>query len=214
ECAGDHDATDRPTGGSDAARRIRGRESVRRRRRRLRFFSGGTRRRGRRGRGHRGRGRKSPAGARGAPGRKRAHVRRLSMQAHADPLRIALQVGLYIFFFILTSWLFVLAGLGTVFGIWIGSALGTFVGAVVANVVTLRIYEGRRLADIGFHWNRASAHNLLWGLAGGIAAACIVLAGPLAFRLANLQPGSGVEGPVGTFVFVTVILIFGAAGEE
>jgi hypothetical protein len=34
--------------------------------------------------------------------------------------------------------------------IWIGSALGTFVGAVVANVVTLRIYEGRRLADIGF----------------------------------------------------------------
>src|SRR2546428_9585781 len=32
--------SDRPTGGSDAARRIRGRESVRRRRRRLRFFSG------------------------------------------------------------------------------------------------------------------------------------------------------------------------------
>ena len=116
------------------------------------------------------------------------------MPAHADPLRIALQVGLYIFFFILTSWLFVLAGFGTVFGIWIGSALGTFVGAVVANVVTLRIYEGRRLADIGFHWNRASAHNLLWGLAGGIAAAVTVLAGPLALRLASLVPGTSVEG--------------------
>jgi len=136
------------------------------------------------------------------------------MPAHTDPLRIALQAGLYIFFFILTSWLFVLAGLGTVFGIWIGSALGTFVGAVVANVVTLRIFEGRHLADIGFHWNRASAHNLLWGLVGGIAAAVIVLAGPLAVRIASMQPGSSVERPVGTFIFVTVILIFGAAGEE
>src|SRR5258708_1241292 len=29
-----------------------------------------------------------------------------------------------------------------------------------------------------------------------------------------MQRGSGVDGPVGTFIFVTVILIFGAAGEE
>ncbi len=136
------------------------------------------------------------------------------MPVRPDPLRIALQAGLYIFFFILTSWLFVLAGLGTVFGIWVGSALGTFVGAVVTNVVTLRIYEGRRLADIGFHWNRTSACNLLWGLAGGIAAAVMVLATPLALRLAGMQPGPKVEAPVGTFVFVTLILTFGAAGEE
>jgi membrane protease YdiL (CAAX protease family) len=136
------------------------------------------------------------------------------MPARIDPLRIALQVGLYIFFFVLAASLFVLSGLATVFGIWIGSALGTFVSAVITNVVTLRIYEGRKLADIGFHWNPLSAHNLGWGLAGGVAAAVFVLAGPLVFRVASMQAATRVEGPWRTFVFVTLVLIFGAAGEE
>jgi membrane protease YdiL (CAAX protease family) len=135
------------------------------------------------------------------------------MPAHVDPLRIGLQVGLYIFFFVLCLWLFALAGLGTFIGLWAGSALATFMSAVFTNVLALRIYEGRRLSDIGFHWNRASRWNLAWGLAGGIAGALVVLAGPLVAGAASMHADAS-EGHWRTFVFITLILILGAAGEE
>ena len=135
------------------------------------------------------------------------------MPAHVDPLRIGLQVGLYIFFFVLCLWLFALAGLGTFIGLWAGSALATFMSAVFTNVLALRIYEGRRLSDIGFHWNPASRWNLAWGLAGGIAGALVVLAGPLVAGAASMHADAS-EGHWRTFVFITLILILGAAGEE
>lgn len=134
------------------------------------------------------------------------------MRAHADPLRVALQVGLYIFFFALFLWLFALSPVASLIGAWMASALGTCIAAVATNVVTLRIYEGRELADIGFHWSPASAHNLIWGLAGGIAGALVVLASPLAVRAASLQPGA--DAHLRIFFFVMVMLAFGAAGEE
>ena len=135
------------------------------------------------------------------------------MPVHVDPLRIGLQVGLYIFFFVLCLWLFALAGLGTFIGLWAGSALATFMSAVFTNVLALRIYEGRRLSDIGFHWNPASRWNLAWGLAGGIAGALVVLAGPLVAGAASMHADAS-EGHWRTFVFITLILILGAAGEE
>jgi CAAX protease family protein len=136
------------------------------------------------------------------------------MAARVDPLRTALQVGLYIFFFLLSLTILVLSGAPELMGKLAGAALGTFLAALVTNVVTLRIYEGRKLADIGFHWNSASAHNLAWGLAGGIASALVVLAGPIAARAATLGAAPGGAAHWRTFVFVTVMLVFGAAGEE
>lgn len=134
------------------------------------------------------------------------------MRAHADPLRVALQVGLYIFFFALFLWLFALSPVASLTGAWMASALGTCIAAVATNVLTLRIYEGRKLTDIGFHWSPASAHNLIWGLAGGVAGAVVVLVSPLAVRAASLQ--SGADAHLRIFFFVMVMLAFGAAGEE
>ena len=130
---------------------------------------------------------------------------RLTMGEHGDPLRVGLQVGLYIFFFVLFLWLFALSGLASLIGLWAGSALGTFMSAVFTNVVTLRIYEGRQLSDIGFHWNPASKWNLAWGLAGGIAGALMALSGPLLVGAASMQADPG-EAHWRTFVFITVIL--------
>jgi membrane protease YdiL (CAAX protease family) len=135
------------------------------------------------------------------------------MPGHADPLRVSLQIGLYIFFYILFLSAFALSGLAVLLGLFAGAAFGVFVSAVATNILTLRIYEGRRLADIGFHWNRTSAHNLAWGLAGGIASALVVLASPLATHAASLQPG-GMEAHWRTFLWVFIMLVFGAAGEE
>ena len=134
------------------------------------------------------------------------------MTPNADPLRLALEVGLYVFFFLLFLWLFVLSGIAGLVGAWMASALGTCAAAVVANVLTLHIYEGRRLADVGCRWSSASAHNLAWGLAGGVGGALAVLGVPLATGAASLQPGP--EGHLRTLLFVAVVLAFGAAGEE
>lgn len=135
------------------------------------------------------------------------------MPAHADPLRIALQVGLYIFFYVFFLTFFAVSGMASLLGMFAGSALGVFISAVATNILTLRIYEGRKLADIGFHWNPTSAHNLVWGLVGGVASAFVTLASPLAVRAATLQP-AGAQPHWGRFVWIFVILIFGAAGEE
>lgn len=135
------------------------------------------------------------------------------MPRHADPLRVSLQVGLYVFFYVLCLTFVAVSGMASLLGMFAGAALGVFVSAVATNILTLRIYEGRRLADIGFHWNPTSAHNLVWGLVGGIASAFVVLASPLAVRAATLQPGS-IAAHWGRFVWIFVILILGAAGEE
>src|ERR1700694_1915948 len=107
------------------------------------------------------------------------------MPPHADPLRIALQVGLYAFFFVLILWL--TSPLAFVLPLFQASAICTFIAAVLTNILTLKIYEGRSLADIGFHWNALSAWHLAWGLGGGALAAIVVLAGPIALHAASLQ---------------------------
>ena len=136
------------------------------------------------------------------------------MPERVDPLRVALQVGLYIFFYTLFLSLWVLSGLPMLLGLFAGSALGTFLAAVVTNILTLRIYEGRKLSDIGFHWNAASLWNLAWGLGGGVAGALVVLGAPIVFHAANLQASATDEGLLRTFIFITLVLILGAAGEE
>jgi len=136
-----------------------------------------------------------------------------TMPGHVDPLRVALQIGLYIFFYIFFLTLFVISGIGSLLGMFAGSAMSVFISAVATNILTLRIYEGRKLADIGFHWNPISAHNLVWGLGGGVASALVVLAVPLVFRAATLQPG-GEDAHWRIFIWVVIMLFFGAAGEE
>lgn len=136
------------------------------------------------------------------------------MPARVDPLRVGLQVGLYVFFYALFLAICVFSGIASLLGLFAGSALSVFISAVLTNIVTLRIYEGRSLIDIGFHWNPASAHNLAWGLAGGIASAVVVLGAPILARVASFERVAGNEGGVRVFFFVSLILIFGAAGEE
>jgi membrane protease YdiL (CAAX protease family) len=78
----------------------------------------------------------------------------------------------------------------------------------------LNIYERRPLPDIGLHISRSSWQNLLFGLAGGIGSACMVLVPPLVAGQARIvSTPSDVPGG-GTFAFVTILLAIGAAGEE
>jgi membrane protease YdiL (CAAX protease family) len=98
--------------------------------------------------------------------------------------------------------------------IFVVSALGTFSAASVANAIALRIYERGQLLDIGLGWNAASGRNLSLGLLGGIGAGLIVLIGPVVVRAADFERVQNGHMQWGSTLFVSVVLLFGAVGEE
>ena len=135
------------------------------------------------------------------------------MPARRDPLRLALQVLVYVFLYVATVWVF-----GPLFG-WLGDYLAGItmtglVAACFANWLAMRIFEGRGLAEIGLWWNPASIRNVALGVAGGAGSAALVVAGPLLVGAARIVAVPGATTHFRTLAFVTVLLWFGAAGEE
>ncbi len=135
------------------------------------------------------------------------------MRDRRDPLRLALQVALYVFLYAAMAF-----AAGPLL-YWAGEYLIAItvtglVAACFANWLSLRIYEGKPLWDIGLAPARGWRRNLGLGLAGGMGSAALVLAPPLAAGAAHLRamPDSGAG--VGQFAFVALMLLFGAAGEE
>ena len=130
-----------------------------------------------------------------------------------DPLRIALQVAGYV----LAGYcaVIVIGGMLTwVGGEMVGVGLGDLLAALAVNWLALRIFVDRRLPDLGLWWNHASADNLIFGLCGGAAAACLVLAPPLLVGAAHLTSTPVDQPSADTIVFVTILLAAGSAGEE
>src|SRR5437899_975538 len=135
------------------------------------------------------------------------------MKVPSDPLRLFLRAGVYVVLYFLTA---------LVFGqmlLWLGGYLAGNVGAVLfsafaANWVAMRIYENRRVVELGLWWNRASRENFAWGLVCGIGSACLVLAPPLAVGAAHIARTPGEATTAGTVVFVLLLLAAGSGGEE
>ncbi len=99
-------------------------------------------------------------------------------------------------------------------GLMVTSAMTTFAAAAVANAITVRIYERGRLADLGLGWTATSKRELFIGFAAAAGAAAIILAGPVITGFANFERSPAVEHPWASFLFVSLVLLFGAAGEE
>ncbi|MCW5976652.1 MAG: CPBP family intramembrane metalloprotease [Bryobacteraceae bacterium] len=96
----------------------------------------------------------------------------------------------------------------------VAAALGSFAAAAVANALVLRIYERGRLAGIGMQWNTASMRNVLAGILGGGGAAALMLGIPILAGAARFTADPEYVPTFGAFIFVTVVLLFGAVGEE
>lgn len=126
---------------------------------------------------------------------------------------LALRAGLFAFLEIAGLWLFanLIMPIG---GYVIAAALGTFAAAAVANGLALRIWERGLLADIGLGWTRVSGRHILIGIFGGVGAALLVVLPPLITGQARLVKDPSLAAGVGPVLFVTVVLLFGAIGEE
>jgi len=127
--------------------------------------------------------------------------------------RFALRLGVYVFLCFITLEVF-----GVLFS-WfdnpILAAAGTvLVVGVFSNWLALRIFEHLHVADAGLHLSRASAENLAIGLGGGIASAALVLGPPLLIGAAHLVPAKDYEPTAGSFIFLAILLVGGAVGEE
>ena len=135
------------------------------------------------------------------------------MPARPDPVRVALQVVVYVVLYVATAWT-----AGPVIG-WLGGfLLGiTFTGLLAsafANYLSLRIFEGLRLDQAGLAWNGVSMRNLGLGIAGGVGSAMVVLVGPLVFRAAHFAPAPQTGASMGAYWYLPLLLLFGSAGEE
>ena len=130
-----------------------------------------------------------------------------------DRLGIILRVGL----FVVIGWMGVVIFAWVMYplaGLFVTSALSTFAAAAVANAVTVRIYERGRLSDLGLGWSTMSLRQFATGMALAAAAALVILALPVAAGFARFEPVPGVEHPWSSFLFVSLVLLFGAVGEE
>ena len=99
-------------------------------------------------------------------------------------------------------------------GYFVTAALGTFAAAAVANAMTLRIYERGRLADIGLGWTAASRRNLALGLSAGLVAGAVAALLPLVAGVAHYEPSGDGRTHWASLIFVSIVLLFGAVGEE
>jgi membrane protease YdiL (CAAX protease family) len=130
-----------------------------------------------------------------------------------DKVGLILKVGLYVFLALIGIAVFPVL-LHSLAGYFVAAAIGTFAAAAVANAVTVRVFERGRLADIGLGWRPGTGRNLALGLLGGIGAASIVLLVPLATGMADLQAAPEQPASLPSLLFVSVVLLFGAVGEE
>lgn len=131
-----------------------------------------------------------------------------------DKLAVALRVGVFVFLALAGMVIFPRLLMWSPNMYFVAAALGVFAAGAVANAVALRIYERGQLADLGMGWTHASRKNLLIGIGGGAAGAIAAILGPVFFRAADLErvPGAGVQW--GSVFLVSLVLLFGAIGEE
>jgi membrane protease YdiL (CAAX protease family) len=98
----------------------------------------------------------------------------------------------------------------------LSAALGMLAPALLASAIVVRIYERGRLADVGLGWSPASLRQLWAGTAAGAAGAVAVIGGACLTGMATFHkiPDPQAAFNPGQLIFVGVLLLFGAVGEE
>jgi membrane protease YdiL (CAAX protease family) len=126
-------------------------------------------------------------------------------------MSLVLRAGLFILIVIMAAILLPLL-LIPIADYYAGAALTVFGAGAIANAITYRIYERSTLMEAGLEWTAASRRNLLLGLALGVGIGVVVVVVLVTFRLAHIESTGPIAWP--SLSFVTIVLLFGAVGEE
>jgi len=125
---------------------------------------------------------------------------------------LALRVGIFAITGIIT--LQIVSFLLAWSGLLVQAAMAVFASAAVANALSLRIFERGGLSDIGLGWQTGTSKTLLYGLAGGFISALTVTGLPVLLGLATITQDPTRHFSLPSFIFVLIVLVFGAIGEE
>ena len=100
------------------------------------------------------------------------------------------------------------------FGIVVAATVGSCASGLLANLLTMRIFDRRPFSDIGLGLTPASGRNLVLGLLLGAGTAALMLLAPLLAGTGHLvmRGDSALSWP--SLVFYLAALAFAAAGEE
>jgi hypothetical protein len=131
-----------------------------------------------------------------------------------DVFGLVLRVGLFILIGYLSLNVFGISLLLITNSPFITSAMAVFAAAAVANAITVRIYERGQLSALGLGWKNTSSREFMLGMGSGAGAACLVLLLPAAVGAASFEKVPGSEHVVASLAFVSIVLLFGAFGEE
>ena len=109
---------------------------------------------------------------------------------------------------------FITSALYFVFGVLVAGTLGLGATGLLANLLTMRIFDRRPFTDIGLQTGRSSALNFILGILFGGGAAALMLLAPLLAGTGHLvlRPNSTFAWP--SLLFFLAALWFAAAGEE
>jgi membrane protease YdiL (CAAX protease family) len=135
------------------------------------------------------------------------------MPNRADALHLTAKVVVYAALYYVSA--FVLGPpLFWLGGYMVGITTTGLLAAAISNSLCLRIYLRRGIAAIGLPGDKAALVNLGFGCLGGMGAAAVVLAGPLLVHAARFERDPASPASLSSFFFVSVLVLFGSAGEE
>jgi membrane protease YdiL (CAAX protease family) len=101
-----------------------------------------------------------------------------------------------------------------VFGVVVAGTVGLCGTGLLANLLTMRIFDRRPLPDIGLQGGSPSAINFSLGVALGGGAAALMLLAPLLARTGHLVPRSNTGFTWPTLLTYLFALLIAATGEE
>ena len=110
--------------------------------------------------------------------------------------------------------LFVYGLLFSIFGGVVAGTFGLFTTGLTANFLTMRIFDGGPLVDIGLGGGPGTRRNFLLGVIYGAGTAAVMLTVPLLAGAGHLIGRSNGAFAWSSLIFYLAVLAFGAAGEE
>jgi membrane protease YdiL (CAAX protease family) len=135
---------------------------------------------------------------------------------HNTQARLALlmRVGIFVILAVGT-WIVapVVLGLATIQLVVI-SALSSFAAGAIPNAISVRAFESGRFSDFGLGWKGSSLREFGLGVGTAAAGAAIVVLGPVVTGAARFEAAPRSENALASAVLLTLVLLFGAAGEE
>ena len=126
-------------------------------------------------------------------------------------LSLVLRIGLFALIVILAATLLPIL-LIPLMERFAGATLTVFGAGIIANSIAYRIYERATIIDAGLDWTLAARRNLLLGIGLGAGFGLIIVLVLVTLGQAHFQSTGSISWS--SLVFVSVVLMFGAVGEE